>query len=112
DLTRDELRARVAPSTEWRRGDPLAALLDGGRVVPARIPARGGVEDRFLLVDDVARYVAAFGRDVAPGTAVEPVLTERAARREVLSRFVALAGPVSVDDVGARHPFQPQWSER
>jgi ATP-dependent Lhr-like helicase len=42
----------------------------------------------------------------------QPVLTERAARREVLSRFVALAGPVSVDDVRERYAFEPRWIER
>jgi ATP-dependent Lhr-like helicase len=40
------------------------------------------------------------------------VLTEKAARREVLSRFVALAGPVSVDEVRARYDFEPRWIER
>ncbi|MFL5618140.1 MAG: helicase-related protein, partial [Gemmatimonadaceae bacterium] len=113
DLTRAELAARVAPSTEWRRGDPLATLLDGGRIVAARISNRNGVDHRFILVDDVARYVAAFGPDVVPDAArVEPVLTERAARREVLSRVVALAGPISVDDVRARYGFEPRWVER
>jgi len=112
DLTRAELAARVAPSTEWRRGDPLATLLDGGRLVAARIPTPSGPQDRWILMDDVARYVAAFGADVVPDATAEPVLTERAARREVLSRFVALAGPVSVDDVRARYDFDPRWVER
>jgi len=112
DLTRAELAARVAPSTEWRRGDPLATLLDGGRLVAARIPTPSGPQDRWILIDDVARYVAAFGADVVPDATAEPVLTERAARREVLSRFVALAGPVSLEDVRARYDFDPRWIER
>ena len=113
DLTRAELAARVAPSSEWRRGDPLATLIDSGRLVSASIALANGMQDRWILIDDVARYVAAFGRDVVPEFArVEPVLTERAARREVLSRFIALAGPVSVDDVRARYDFEPRWIER
>src|SRR5215218_8219016 len=113
DLTRAEFLERVAPSTEWRRGDPLAALLEGARLVAATIPTRAGTQDRFILIDDVARYVAAFGPDVVPDAArAEPVLTERAARREVLSRFIALAGPLSVDDVCTRYAFEPRWIER
>ena len=112
DLTRAELSARVAPSTEWRRGDPLAALLDGGRIVATEIPTAHGSGDRFILRDDVPRYLAAFGPSVVRDAFAEPVLTERAARREILSRFVALAGPVSIDDVRARYDFDPAWIER
>ena len=112
DVTRAELEARVAPSTEWRRGDPLATLLDSGRLVAAQIPARDGMHDRFILIDDVPRYVAAFGPGVVVSVAAEPALTERAARREVLSRWVALAGPISIDDVRERYDFDPRWIQR
>ena len=53
DLTRPELAARIAPSIDWRRGDPLATLLESGRLVAARIPTRDGIDDRFILIDDV-----------------------------------------------------------
>ena len=88
------------------------ALLDGGRIVATEIPTAHGTGDRFILRDDVPRYLAAFGPSVVRDAFAEPVLTERAARREILSRFVALAGPVSIDDVRARYDFDPAWIER
>jgi ATP-dependent Lhr-like helicase len=130
DLTHTELEARVAPSTEWRRGDPLASLLQGGRLVGAPLPTSRGQEQRFFLVDSYARYASAFGADAlatlatgvelsprsatdaVPAALREAALTERAARREILARFVALAGPVSVEDVRARYDFDAPWVQR
>ncbi len=130
DLTREELDARVAPPAEWRRGDPLATLLGSGRLVEIGIPGGGGVAPRFILVDSYARYAAAFGVeplanvrageslearpavDVIPAVLREPVLTKRAARREILVRWLALAGPSSVGDVRARYDFDAEWIER
>ena len=130
DLTREELEARVAPSSEWRRGDPLATLLRSGRLVEIGIAATEGLERRFILVDAYARYAAAFGiealamvragvalewraaADVVPAVLREPVLTDRVARREILVRWLSLAGPVSVDDVRARYDFDAAWVER
>ncbi|MFL5576379.1 MAG: DEAD/DEAH box helicase [Gemmatimonadaceae bacterium] len=130
DLTREELAARVAPPGEWRRGDPLADLLASGRLVAADLPTAGGAERRYLLADAYARYAAAFGAerlatlyagdsrdprpaaDVIPAPLLAPALTRRAARRELLARFVALAGPVSVEDVRARYDFGARWVER
>ena len=115
DLTSDELRARVAPEAEWRSGDPLTTLLDSRRVIGATLSG----ELRLLLVDAYPLYTAAFGsetlgelrvgRDLVPSNpdvAVPeslrtPSLTPGAARREILSRFLALAGPVSA---GRRRP--------
>jgi ATP-dependent Lhr-like helicase len=119
DLTRAELAARVSPPDQWRRGDPLATLLESGRLVPAQMPASQGKEDRFILVDGYARYASAFGAErlgvpmaVIPAALRDAALTERAARREILARFVALAGPVSVDDVRARYDFDERWVRR
>jgi ATP-dependent Lhr-like helicase len=130
DVTREELEARVAPPTEQTRGDPLGTLLASGRLVAAMLPTANGPEQRFLLVDSYARYVAAFGVETLatvaagvdlvgrPASEVIPealrtgALTQRAARREVLARWVALAGPVSVDEVRARYDFDAGWIER
>ncbi|AHG88940.1 DEAD/H associated domain protein [Gemmatirosa kalamazoonensis] len=152
DLTEDELRARVAPPTEWTRGDPLEALTGSGRLIPVNIPTgatretgnktdktdrhpvppvhpvqdlrqdeQDGQDDsflstrRFVLVDSYARYAAAFGAGTLGGADRVPeplraaVLEPKAARREILSRFVALAGPVSVDGVRARYDFAAPW---
>ena len=130
DVTREELEARVAPATEWRRGDPIATLLASGRLVQIEIPTSIGMAPRFILVDSYGRYAAAFGADavaqvqagealmprlatdVIPEMLREPVLTDRAARREILVRWLSLAGPASVDDVRARYDFDAAWIER
>ncbi|HEX6629576.1 MAG TPA: hypothetical protein VF048_00710, partial [Gemmatimonadaceae bacterium] len=130
DVTRTELEARVAPSSEWRRGDPLADLLADGRLVAAMLPTSRGPERRFLLADAYARYAAAFGADalgtveagpeLAPVPAAEAVpdvlrvvaLERRAARREILARWLALAGPVSVEEIRARYAFPAAWIRR
>ncbi|MDQ2664664.1 MAG: DEAD/DEAH box helicase [Gemmatimonadota bacterium] len=130
DLTHDELASRVAPPVEWRRGDPLSTLIASGRLVQIGIPCGNGVQQRFILVDSYARYAAAFGvealaevrageglavraaSDVIPAVLREPVLTERAARREILVRWLSLAGPSSAEDVRARYDFDAAWIER
>jgi ATP-dependent Lhr-like helicase len=130
DLTREELEARVAPAGDWPRGDPLAALLASRRLVAAPLPTSTGEETRYFLTDSYARYAAAFGADrlavlatgvdlaptpvaeAIPAALRDPALTERAARREVLARYVALAGPVGVDDVRARYAFDARWVQR
>ena len=132
DVTGEELTARVAPHAEWRRGDPVQSLLATGRLVAADLVPGSR---RFLLVDTWARYAAAFGESLqtvfAPGahgtsgddTALEArpaaevipeplrqvALTGATARRDVLARYLALAGPVSIADIAARYPFEQQW---
>ena len=96
DLTLDELRARVAAPDRWAGGgDPLSALLDSGRAI---VESTTG---RIILAEDAPRYDAARGDD-APG---------RAARREILARYLALAGPVTLDDVLSRYAWPAQWVE-
>ena len=130
DVTHDELRARVAPSGKWLVGDPVARLLESGRLVGIVVPTANGSEERFILVDAFPRYVAAFGakqfRTVRSGTSLEPkaatvaipapllqpVLNLPAARREILSRWISLAGVFSVDDVRARYNFDSAWVAR
>ncbi|MEO7966748.1 MAG: hypothetical protein ABIT38_22850, partial [Gemmatimonadaceae bacterium] len=127
DVTREELEARVAPSAEWMRGNPIATLLASGRLVGVDL----GDKDmpRYILVDAWPRYAAAFGArvesvragadestrradDAIPAPLRAVVLPDKAARREVLARYIALAGPTSVDDVVARYAFDPNWVER
>jgi ATP-dependent Lhr-like helicase len=130
DVTREELEARVAPSSEWRKGEPIEALLASGRMIAAELPTSHGSELRYLLVDNYSRYAAAFewddamrvmagvalesrlAREVVPDALRGAALTRGAARREVLQRFMALAGPVSVDEVRERYDFAAAWIER
>ena len=141
DVTREELEARVAPSTEWRLGNPMQELLASGRlieivipgvasvipsevpVIPSEVPViPSEVEEsaphavRHILVDNYARYASAFGAFATETAVPEPLrhaaLTQKAARREILGRWISLAGPVSVADAEARYGFDPGWIER
>jgi ATP-dependent Lhr-like helicase len=130
DVTREELEARVSPASEWRRGEPMEALLASGRMIAAELPTSHGSELRYLLVDNYSRYAAAFewdetmlvmagpalesrpAREVVPEALRGAALTRGAARREVLQRFLSLAGPVSVDEVRERYDFNAAWIER
>ena len=117
DLTRDELEARVAPPASWSRGNPLDALQESGRLIEVKVPGVLHLRSRFILVDAYPRYAAAFGKDTlgevkVPAVLADAVLTEKAARREILARWISLAGPVSVGDIRARYDFDEQWVER
>jgi ATP-dependent Lhr-like helicase len=129
DLTLDELRERIAPPEDGGRGDPLHELLERGRVVVVRLPTADGLAERAILVESYPRYLAAFGDatlgtvraggtlDERPASAVVPdalrraMLTRNAARRELVSRLVALSGPLSVDDVRHRYALPARGVE-
>ena len=110
DLTIEELRERVSDEAA---GDPVAELLAGGRAIIAEIPAAGHAASRVVLVESMPRYLSAFPGLAAPDSVPAPFrvgsLTKGAARREVLARFLALAGPVTVDDVLERYDFERSW---
>ncbi|HEX4684951.1 MAG TPA: DEAD/DEAH box helicase [Gemmatimonadaceae bacterium] len=128
DLTSDELRERVAPVDEGRRGDPWYELVDRRRAIGIDIPSgRGDALRRIILTENLPRYIAAFGAesfarayvgaafeshpidDVVPDALRRPVVTPLAARREILVRFISLIGAVSIDDVRSRYAFDPAW---
>jgi len=127
DLTLDDLRERVATVEEGRRGDPLHELLDRGRAIALDIPAAGGAQRRVVLTENFGRYVAAFGAEAFAnayrGIDLEPVsvetavpeslrraaMTSIAARREILARFVSLAGAFSMADVRDRYDLDDVW---
>jgi ATP-dependent helicase Lhr and Lhr-like helicase len=108
DCTAEELEARLVPLPE-RHGDPVAELVASGRAVWL---ALDGVQQpqRLVLADDHARYADAFAP--ADATSVtERVRPRHVAQAEVLVRWLAMAGPVSVDDVVARYPVEPHAVE-
>ena len=127
DLTPAEVRERVADSAEWKRGDPLDELLENGRVIAVPIEANADREWRFILTEDYPRYAAAFGVDAlgavrggvqllettaaaaVPDALRTPALDPLAARREVLARFLALSGPVTVAETVARYGWDEAW---
>jgi ATP-dependent Lhr-like helicase len=121
----------VATGEEGRRGDPVVELLDAGRAIGIDVPiAGGGAERRVILTETYPRYAAALGAEAvarvyvgavaSPGNVADavpeahrtPVLAAGAARRELVARFLALSGPVSVDDVRRRYDFDAAWIGR
>ncbi|HVF39900.1 MAG TPA: DEAD/DEAH box helicase, partial [Gemmatimonadaceae bacterium] len=124
DLTIEELSDRVASAEENVRGNPLEEMLTRRRAIALSFP---GDQWRFVLTESYARYAAAFGKDamsrvrvsiepgsaapssppliemdareIVPETMVEAVITSTAARREILTRYVALAGPTTVREI-------------
>lgn len=124
DLTRDELAQRVSDEAP---GDPLGELLHVGRIVGLEVPASAGRALRLVLVESLPRYLAAFdGIDrvhagpLLEGRAIDAAvpeafrhasLTREAAHRELLSRFLALAGAVDVAAVRERYDFDAAWVE-
>jgi len=127
DVTLEEARDRVAEPARWTRGDPLADLLEAGRVIQLDVPTADGPSPRLILTETFARYAAAFGADagsvvragsdlaprsvsdVVPATLREPSLSRGAARREVLARWLTISGPVSIDEVRARYDLSEAW---
>ncbi len=102
DLSLDELRARVAPADTWQAGeDPLGTLLRGGRATTVTF-AGTTPATRYILAEDRARYEAALTGDPA---------VARVARREMLARYLQLAGPVTVGEIRARYPWPEPWIE-
>ena len=128
DLTIEELRERIAEPAEWRRGNPVEELLDTGRMLAIPIPVLDGHDEwRVILTESFGRYAAAFGPDrlatvragadleerpsaeVVPAILREPALSQGAARREILARWLALAGAVTLGDVGRRYAMPDEW---
>jgi ATP-dependent Lhr-like helicase len=92
DLTPEELRQRVAEPDRWVDGvDPMEALLASGRAV-----ATPEAWDRVVLAEDVPRYAH---------------IGEAAVRREVLARYLAISGPVTIETILARYPWRRAWVE-
>ena len=127
DLSVGELRARVADPDGWLGAtDPLVELLDAGRALG--IPLAD--EWRVVLTESIGRYAAARApetmsrvratsslverdaEDVIPAAMRTVVLEPRVARREILARWLALAGPVTVEDIRARYGWDAAWIER
>ena len=132
DVTIEEVRARVADADGWLgANDPMAELLDAGRALAIPFASEGGEEEwRVVLTESIGRYAAARApetisrvratsslverdaEDVIPAAMRTVVLEPKVARREILARWLALAGPVTVDEVRARYGWPSAWIEK
>ncbi|MGH7636561.1 MAG: DEAD/DEAH box helicase [Gemmatimonadaceae bacterium] len=112
DLTMEELRDRAVEGPE---PGPVHALIGSGRTVEIDVLTGRGTERRHVLIEALPRYLSAFDgisiSDTVPAQFRRPTLTRGAARREIVARFLALTGPVTVDDVRARYELPADWLE-
>ncbi len=129
DLREDELRERVASVDEGVRGDPITELAEHGRMIGIKVPPGATAEWRMILTEAYPTYIAAFGATalvrvrsgadlaehdadaVIPGPLRFASVTETSARREILARYVALAGPVTIAEIVARYGWDAEWIE-
>jgi ATP-dependent Lhr-like helicase len=114
DLTESELGARVATDEEGVRGNPFSDLVASGRVVTITLGLEP--EPRYILAETYPRYVSAFGQEAlgkvkVPEVFREAVMTTAAARREILARFIALSGPITVREIRERYGWEERWIE-
>jgi ATP-dependent Lhr-like helicase len=137
DLTLPEIAARIAADDEGVRGDPFNEIVSSRRAIMVQLGAP--TEWRFILMESFPRYVSAFGveamsrvtvpatggsgagfagnqveisaDEAVPSVLREPAMTASAARREILARFVALSGPVTVAEIRQRYAFDERWIE-
>lgn len=119
DLNRAEVEQRVATVDEGRKSmaDPFAELLASGRVVALTIPDTGSSEERFVLVENVPRYVSAFGDSIIGEASVpegfrQGTLTRDAALTELVARLLNLDGALSLDDIQRRYDVDERWLRR
>jgi ATP-dependent Lhr-like helicase len=121
DLTRPEVELRIASIEEGRRpaADPFHELVSSGRIVSLEIPDTGSSERRFVLIENVPRYVSAFGDAIlasAEGSVPESfrvgTLTRDAARTELVGRLLAIDGALSIDDIQRRYDIEEHWLRR
>ena len=140
DRTYEELARAVAGVEDGVRGDPLGELLSARRAIAVPLGREEAPEWRFILTESYARYASGFGdapmskvraagtgtrgangipvalveldaSAVVPEELRRPVITQAAARREILARFLALSGPITIAEIEARYGWDPRWIE-
>jgi ATP-dependent Lhr-like helicase len=82
-----------------------------GDAAMARVRVAVNTEEAKRHRGDVAATVEMDAADVVPEALRHPVITQAAARREVLARFLALSGPVTIPEIEARYGWDPRWIE-
>ena len=101
--------------TDWRfilteAYGRYASAFGGTAMARVRVSAASTAEGKGRDGDAPA-LVELNAADVVPEALRHPVITQAAARREVLARFLALSGPVTIGEIEARYGWDPRWIE-
>jgi len=110
DLTTAEITERCQGNgAAW-----IEQLEREGRAMRIQLPARG---ERWIATEHAARYRAAFGASEvgleSPGEVQEPSDDEREnAALAVLRHLLRVHGPLTMDAILARYPWDPVWLEQ
>ncbi|MFZ9887500.1 MAG: DEAD/DEAH box helicase, partial [Myxococcota bacterium] len=103
DLTRDEISARALhPPDEW-----LASLETQRRVLPVRVSG----EERYIAVEDAARYRDALGVTLPRGVPSVFLAPAAAAFESLIVRFAQHRGPFRAQDIALRYGLVPAQVE-
>jgi ATP-dependent helicase Lhr and Lhr-like helicase len=104
DLSSSEIaqRAAVDPAN-W-----IARLTGEGRVMGVEIPTSGKPAYRWVAAEYTAQYALAFGPHAGDTAEADEA---DAARRAILQRYLAYAGPVTQAQILARYGFPEDWLE-
>jgi ATP-dependent Lhr-like helicase len=129
DLSGEEVRTRIATAEEGVRGDPFGELLANRRMIAIQLGSEGAKEWRFILTETYPRYISAFGAEslvrvrgttdlverdataLIPDVLRHAAINASVARREILARFLAQSGPVTVQEIHDRYGWQREWIE-
>lgn len=97
DLTTDEVAARSAGDGRgW-----IEQLAREGRAAQIEIGTRGATEKRWVSIEDAEQYLNAFQNN-----AVGLADTRETSQREILSRRMQAAGPVTREEILLRYPIE------
>lgn len=96
DLAVDEVQARLHPGLE--AADLLAALASGGRACPVRIAG----EERWIPVEDAARYRDALGAVIPPGVPAGFEQVADGSLRHLVARYARTHGPFEAGQPASR----------
>ena len=95
-LSAEEVTARTVPSSPV--SDWLAALVDARRAVALRVAG----EQRYAVIEDVARLRDGLGVAVPPGTPAAHLESVDDPVGDLVSRYARTHGPFTAEDVAAR----------
>ncbi len=137
DLSESELGARIATDEEGVRGNPFNEIVSSRRAI--LVPFGAEPQWRYILTEAYPRYVSAYGplamgrvqvptsggsgagfagnvvelpaSDVIPAVLLTGAMTQGAGRREILARFLALSGPITVREITDRYGWDERWIE-